>query len=68
MIAIEVDGVSHRVEERREQDRRKSAYLAENGWCVLHVSNKRALDLYTTYTSIGTLRTSLMGFLSTTAI
>lgn len=67
-IAIEVDGACHHPMDRRQEDRRKSRFLAENGWLVLRVSNQRALDLYSTYRSIDTLRTSLMGFLSTTAI
>ena len=67
-IAIEVDGACHGPIARREEDQRKSLFLAENGWLVLRVSNQRALDLYSTFRSIDTLRTSLMGFLSTTAI
>ena len=66
-IAIEVDGACHHPAERREEDQRKSRFLAESGWLMLRVSNQRALDLYSTFTSIDTLRTSLMGFLSTTA-
>ena len=67
-IAIEVDGACHHPLARQQEDRRKNRFLAENGWLVLRVSNQRALDLYSTFTSIDTLRTSLTGFLSTTAI
>jgi hypothetical protein len=66
-IAIEVDGVSHAPQEIHEADMRKVAFLASRGWYVFHVSNQRALWLYTTFTSVDTLRTSLMEFSSTTA-
>lgn len=66
-IAIEVDGPAHGSRGRKVEDRRKNLFLAESGWLVLRVSNRRALDLYSTFRSIDILRTSLMGFLSTTA-
>jgi very-short-patch-repair endonuclease len=67
-LAIEIDGHCHDAITRQEQDRRKMAFLAERGWCVLRITNERALWLSTTCTSPDILRTSLMGFLSTIAI
>jgi len=66
-LAIEIDGHCHGCPARREQDRRKTSFLAANGWCVLRVSNARALSLSTTCTSPDTLLTSLTGFWFTTA-
>jgi hypothetical protein len=67
-LAIEIDGHCHDSACRREQDRRKTTFLAANGWCVLRITNARALWLSTTCTSPDTLRTSLTGCLSTTVI
>jgi hypothetical protein len=66
-LAIEIDGHCHAGPRRRQQDRRKTAFLAQRGWCVLRISNARALWLSTTCTSADTLLTSLTGFLCTTA-
>lgn len=68
MIAIELDGHSHETPSRREQDRRKTAFLAASGWSVVRVTNERALKLCTTCTSADTLLTSLMGRSFTTVI
>ena len=68
MIAIEIDGGSHVSIERRSQDAKKAAFLASCGWSVFRVSNQRALELYSTYTSTDTLLSSLMESSSTTAI
>ena len=67
-LAIEIDGHCHASPSRREQDRRKTAFLAANGWCVLRITNARALWLSITCTSPDTLRTSLTACLSTTVI
>lgn len=68
MIAVELDGQSHRSPARRLQDARKTIFLAQNGWSVFRVTNERAVELSTTCTSPDTLLTSLMAFSSTTAI
>ncbi len=68
MIAIELDGQSHRSLVRRLQDARKTIYLAQNGWSVFRVTNQRAIELSSTCTSPDTLLTSLMAFSPTTAI
>ncbi len=67
-LAIEIDGHCHNAIIRQQQDRRKTAFLAERGWCVLRITNKRALSLSITCTSPDILLISLMEFLSTTAI
>jgi len=67
MIAIELDGSSHRTPERRMQDSRKTLFLAENGWYVLRITNKRALELCSTCTSPATLLTLLTTPLCITA-
>jgi len=67
-IAIEVDGGSHMPESVHQADMRKAAFLAGRGWSVFHITNTRAMSLYSTFTSVDTLLTSLTGFLSTTAI
>lgn len=59
-IAIEVDGPSHNTTERRAQDTKKTNLLTSLGWSVYRVSNAKALALYSTYKSPGTLLTSLM--------
>ncbi|WP_409565965.1 endonuclease domain-containing protein [Paracoccus sp. PS1] len=56
MIAIEVDGSSHCPKARQEQDDRKSAFLAGEGWSVFRVSNEKALSLSTTCKSADILR------------
>ena len=68
MIAIELDGQSHRSPNRRQQDSRKMTYLAQNGWFVFRITNQRAIELSSTCTSPDILLTSLMGFSPTTAI
>lgn len=45
MLAVEVDGPSHSTLKRQAQDRKKEAFLAALGWCVLRISNKEALLL-----------------------
>ena len=59
--AFEFDGGSHGTRERQEQDAKKMSRLKELGWSVYRVSNERALSLYSTFTSVGTLLTSLKG-------
>jgi len=66
MIAIELDGGSHSSLERQGQDQKKVIFLVGLGWSVYRVSNAKALSLYSTFTSVDTLLTSLMGFQSTT--
>lgn len=66
-IAIEVDGGSHCAIERREQDARKTDFLVSLGWSVFRVSKEEALRLYSTFTSVDILLTSLTGGLFTTA-
>lgn len=68
MIAVELDGRSHRSPDRRLQDSRKTIYLAQNGWSVFRVTNQRAIELSSTCTSPDTLLTSLTAFSPTTAI
>lgn len=60
MIAIELDGFTHATIQRRKEDKKKSEKLAQLGWRVFRVSNKRALELYSTFESVDTLLTSLM--------
>ncbi len=60
MIGIEIDGGSHCTIERQEQDAKKRHLLSSQGWSIYHVSNQRALELYSTFTSADTLLTSLM--------
>lgn len=67
MIAIELDGHSHRSPKRRRQDSRKSVYLAQKGWSVFRITNQRADELSSTCTSLDTLLTLLMAPLFTTA-
>jgi hypothetical protein len=38
-IAIEVDGASHQLKGRREQDARKTAFLQSLGWSVFRAKN-----------------------------
>jgi hypothetical protein len=47
MIAIEVDGFTHRSNRVKESDKRKDARLAALGWTVFRVSNKEAMRLST---------------------
>ncbi len=42
MIAVEVDGESHR--SRQDQDDRKTAYLESHGWTVIRFSNRVAVQ------------------------
>lgn len=67
-IAIELDGISHTTINRREQDKRETAFLLSRGWRVLRISNAKAQFLCSTCKSQDTLRTMLMAFLHTTAI
>lgn len=59
-IAIEINGNSHCPIARKERDIKKTLLLAELGWTVLHVSNEKALSMYSTFTSVDTLLTLLM--------
>lgn len=43
-VAVEVDGSSHKVLVRQEQDRRKCTILASLGWSVLRFTNREVLD------------------------
>jgi hypothetical protein len=43
-IAIELDGMSHRLLSRREQDRRKDEFLRSKGWIVLRFWNQEIID------------------------
>jgi hypothetical protein len=60
-IGIEIDGVSHGTLERQAADLKKTEFLVSQGWSIYRLSNKRALHLYSTFTSVDTLLTSLMG-------
>ena len=60
MIGIELDGASHGSLERKSQDAKKTDILIFQGWSIYRVSNERALQLYSTFTSVDTLLTSLM--------
>jgi len=44
MIAVEVDGNSHVPLARRQQDRKKEAFLASRGWKVLRFSNEAVMQ------------------------
>jgi hypothetical protein len=66
-IAIELDGSSHNTLSRREQDRRKTLFLAQSGWCIFRITNQRATELSSTCKSADILLTSLMAFSPTTA-
>lgn len=66
-IGIEIDGRSHRLTDRAGQDAKKDRLLRSLGWLVYRVSNARALELFSTFTSTDTLLISLAGSLSTTA-
>ena len=68
LIAIELDGHSHRSPKRRTQDARKTIFLAQSGWSVFRITNQRADELSLTCTSPDTLLTSLMESLFITAI
>jgi very-short-patch-repair endonuclease len=61
MIGIELDGTSHSSLERRAQDIKKTEFLISQGWSIYRVSNTQALNLYSTFKSVDTLLTSLMG-------
>ena len=47
-LALEVDGQSHRLQARQEQDRKKEARLKELGWSVFRVANEAVLTLFST--------------------
>jgi len=67
-LGIELDGRSHAFISRAEQDAKKDGFLRSLGWSVYRVSNTRALELFSTFTSTDTLLTTLMESSSTTAI
>lgn len=50
-VAIELDGMSHCVIKRKEQDHKKDCLVRSLGWKVLRLKNKEAMSLYTTYGS-----------------
>lgn len=43
-VAIEVDGGSHAMRERQEQDAKKTAFLSSRGWTVLRFSNRDVME------------------------
>ena len=44
-FAVEVDGDSHYAHEREaEYDRRRDAFLVENGWTVVRVTNREVRE------------------------
>ncbi|MBC7336642.1 MAG: DUF559 domain-containing protein, partial [Clostridia bacterium] len=63
---IELDGPSHQSPRKREADKRKVSYLLRNGWCVLRLSNAKALWLCSICKSQDTLLTMLAEYLHTT--
>lgn len=65
-ITIELDGPSHQSPRKREADKRKVSYLLRNGWCVLRLSNAKALWLCSICKSQDTLLTMLAEYLHTT--
>ena len=58
---IEIDGASHNGQ-RKELDQKKSDFLATLGWKVSRLTNEQAMNLYSTFTSLDTLLTSLKEF------
>jgi hypothetical protein len=44
LLAIEVDGGSHALLSRQDQDARKTAFLEDRGWTVLRFSNRQVLE------------------------
>jgi len=66
-LGIEVDGRSHSLIDRAKQDAKKDDLLRSLGWSVYRMKNARALELFSTFTSIDTLLTSLTESSSTTA-
>jgi Protein of unknown function (DUF559) len=44
-IAIEVDGRSHGIKSRKEQDRKKEYLLRSLGWTVLRITNKEVISM-----------------------
>ena len=59
-IGIELDGSSHNSMERKAQDLKKTDFFVSQGWSVYRISNQRALELYSTFTSVDTLLILLM--------
>jgi hypothetical protein len=51
MLAIEVDGMSHSVISRQEQDKKKEELLSSLGWKVLRFTNRRITEELTSITS-----------------
>lgn len=61
-IAVEVDGYSHQVLKRKEQDARKTAFLARIGWQLFRVSNHNEEQILSTISKCQEIaRTSLAG-------
>ena len=67
-VGIELDGQSHGLTDRAGQDAKKDDLLRSLGWSVYRVRNTRALELFSTFTSMDILLTSLKEDSSTTAI
>ena len=44
LIAIEVDGKSHELISRKEQDQKKDIFLKEQGWKVLRFKNQQVME------------------------
>jgi len=44
MLGIEVDGSSHGLLSRQEQDRKKTAFLEALGWTILRFPNRQVLE------------------------
>lgn len=44
LIAIEIDGKSHNLIERKEQDKKKDMFLKEQGWKVLRFKNQQVIE------------------------
>jgi very-short-patch-repair endonuclease len=47
-VGLEVDGNSHHMKSRKEQDEKKTLRIALLGWKVFRISNQQALSLCTT--------------------
>ena len=67
-IAIEIDGHSHATINRRNADKKQIEFLLRRGWCVLRLSNAKALWLCSTCKSKDILLTMLAGYLHITVI
>ena len=59
---IEIDGASHNGIRNKELDLKKTEFLATLGWKVSRLTNEQAMNLYSIFTSLDTLLTSLKEF------